>query len=221
MLCCCYNIFMMQAEELDQQQLLCSSSFSRVLVMATKVILLLTVLIGLQYSSTVVVEAVDIAVFNSASSCSGNGFTFAGISSQVCAAFNGGSVLIRDLSSSQTGRVFNGGGCTTKVGQGTGPDVRCFVGGGFTGALWFNGRVSESSSSSRCTSSITPNGILFTKDITKGAWVLKASNPNDLMAQLQTLHDDAHKVAWLQQQGAYFEAGSAVGSNLNIGSADC
>jgi hypothetical protein len=189
--------------------------------MATKVILLLTVLIGLQYSSTVVVEAVDIAVFNSASSCSGNGFTFAGISSQVCAAFNGGSVLIRDLSSSQTGRVFNGGGCTTKVGQGTGPDVRCFVGGGFTGALWFNGRVSESSSSSRCTSSITPNGILFTKDITKGAWVLKASNPNDLMAQLQTLHDDAHKVAWLQQQGAYFEAGSAVGSNLNIGSADC
>jgi hypothetical protein len=68
---------------------------------------------------------------------------------------------------------------------------------------------------------MTPNGILFTKDITKGAWVLKASNPNDLMAQLQTLHDDAQKVAWLQQQGAYFEAGSAVGPNLNIGSADC
>jgi hypothetical protein len=189
--------------------------------MATKVILLLTVLIGLQYSSTVVVEAVDILAFDSASSCSGNALTFNHIGSQSCAEFHKGSVLIRGLSGSQTGRVYNGGRCRTKVGQGSGPVERCFVGGGFTGADWVNERVSESSSISRCTSSMTPNGILFTKDITKGAWVLKASNPNDLMAQLQTLHDDAQKVAWLQQQGAYFEAGSAVGPNLNIGSADC
>lgn len=160
---------------------------------------------------TVSVQAVDIQGFSSSSACSGSGYTFPGIAQRVCTAMDVGSVLIRDLSSCQTGRVYRNGGCTTLVGSGNGPNVRCFVGGSFTGADWLNGcsqRLQEAESSgSRCTDKAVPNGVHFTESISRGSWILKTLNPTEVMNQLLDVHD-AEKVDWLKALGAYHVPGT-------------
>jgi hypothetical protein len=162
---------------------------------------------------TVNVKAVDIQGFSSSSACSGSGYTFPGIAQRVCASMSVGSVLIRDLSSCQTGRVYRNGGCTTLVSSGNGPNVRCFVGGGFTGADWLNGcrrrrLQGAETSGSQCTDKAdVPNGVHYSESLSKGSWILKSLNATDVMSQLLGV-DDAEKVDWLKALGAYHVAGT-------------
>lgn len=180
---------------------------------------------GLQ---SAVVEAVDITFFDNSGACTGEGYTFSDIAGQTCAEVsNEGSVLIRGLSSAETGLVFRNGGCTTEVFSGQGPTVWCIVGGDFTGAYWYTSSAEsitstttsrEETRSSNCSSVMPPHSILFTKDSSKGAWVLKANSiaAEDLMAQLRSV-DDATKVSWLKEQGSHFEpASGAVATTMDV-----
>ncbi|KAJ7566910.1 hypothetical protein O6H91_02G123800 [Diphasiastrum complanatum] len=180
------------------------------------------VVLALFMESQTAVEAVDIVGFSDSSQCSGSGYTFAGIAQQVCCAFGStGSILIRDLASCQTGAVYRNGGCTTQVGSGNGPNVLCYVGGSFSGGAWFNGcsRTNAMTTSSFipqnenkatcCTSTVAPNGIIYTKDFAKGAWVLKSDNAKAMLSQLESVHD-AEKVNWLKEQGAHLVSGAEV-----------
>jgi hypothetical protein len=173
---------------------------------------------GLQ---SAVVEAVDITFFDNSGACTGSGYTFSDLPPLDCAVVtNEGSVEISGLSSTDTGLVFRNGGCTTQVFSGQGPTVWCIVGGGFTGAYWYDSSAEsitstttsrEETNSSKCSSVMPPHSILFTKDSSKGAWVLKANSiaAEDLMAQLRSV-DDAAKVSWLKEQGAHFEPASGA-----------
>jgi hypothetical protein len=161
---------------------------------------------------TVDVQAVDIQGFSSSSSCSGSGFTFAGIAQRICAVMNVGSVLVRDLSSCQTARVYKNGGCSNQVGSGNGPNVRCFVGGGYTGADWLNGcrrRQGPQTSGGHCTDKDAPNGVHYTESLSTGSWILKTLNATDVMSQLLGV-EDAEKVNWLKALGAYHVAGTDI-----------
>ncbi|KAH8947394.1 hypothetical protein BDL97_11G038400 [Sphagnum fallax] len=180
---------------------------------------------GLQ---SAVVEAVDVTFFDNSGACEGVGYTFPGLPVRTCAEVgNAGSVEISGLSSAETGLVYRNGGCTTQVFSGQGPTVWCIVGGAFTGAGWYvSGAESISSTttsreearSSNCSSVMPPHSILFTKDSSKGAWVLKANSiaAEDLMAQLRSV-DDATKVSWLKEQGSHFEpASGAVATTMDV-----
>ncbi|KAG0557760.1 hypothetical protein KC19_11G155200 [Ceratodon purpureus] len=158
-------------------------------------------------------SAVDIQGFADSGACSGSGYTFPGIAQQVCTAMNVGSVLIRDLSSCQTGRAYRGGGCTTAVLSGNGPTVWCFTGGSFTGAAWFNGcrrrrlQAADDHVDDKCSSSAEPNGVHYTPDISTGSWIVKTPDAAQMLADLMAV-DDAEKVNWLKAHGAYHVAGS-------------
>jgi len=151
--------------------------------------------------------AVDIQVFDSSTACDGAGFTFSGIGPNVCAAFNSGSVQIRDLSSCQTGTVYNGGGCTTSLSSANGPNVDCFIGGGFTGAAWFNNcrrrklQAAAEAGTSECTSHAQPTGIHYTHS--EGSWILPSADATLLLDLLRAV-EDAEKAEWLKAQGAHF-----------------
>ncbi|XP_024357897.1 uncharacterized protein [Physcomitrium patens] len=158
------------------------------------------------------VEAVDIQGFDNSAACTGTGYTFPGIAQRTCAAFtNEGSILIRDLSSCQTGRAYRNGGCTTEVGNGNGPTVWCFVGGSYTGAAWFNNcrrrRLQADNSHESCTSTSAPNGVHYTEHLSKGSWILHSDNATELMAELKKIVDE-EKVNWLKARGAYLIPGS-------------
>ncbi|CAM6066520.1 unnamed protein product [Sphagnum tenellum] len=173
---------------------------------------------GLQ---SAVAEAVDITFFYNSGACEGVGYTFPGLPVRTCAEFeNAGSVEIRDLSISERCLVYRNGGCTTPVFIGQGPRVWCFVGGAITGVTCYVSSAEsitstttsrEETRSSNCSSVTPPHNILFTKDSSKGAWVLKANSvaAEDLMAQLRSV-DDAAKVSWLKEQGAHFEPASGA-----------
>jgi len=124
-----------------------------------------------------------------------------------------GAVLIRDLSSCQTGRAYRDGGCTTQVSNGNGPTVWCFVGGGFTGADWLNGcrrrrlQGAETDSGSQCTHKDVPNGVHHTESLSAGSWILKTPNATAIMNQLMGV-DEAERVNWLKALGAYHVAGT-------------
>lgn len=178
-------------------------------VSSLKWLLAVTVLTVLTTQSA---TAVDIQGFDNAGACSGSGYTFPGIGQQVCTAMNVGSVLIRDLSSCQTGRAYRGGGCTTAVLSGNGPTVWCFTGGSFTGAAWFNNcrrrrLQGDDHHDNKCSSTAEPNGVHHTPDISTGSWILKTSDAAKMLADLMAL-DDAEKVNWLKSHGAYHVAGS-------------
>lgn len=153
--------------------------------------------------------AVDIQAFDSSTACSGTGYTFAGIAQRVCTAFGKaeGSVLIRDLSSCQTGTVYSGGDCTTAGLSNNGPDVLCFIGGGFTGAAWFDGchrrklKAAAEAGTPACTSHSQPNGIHYTDS--DGSWILHSPDAKLLLELLRAV-EDAEKAEWLKAQGAHF-----------------
>jgi hypothetical protein len=184
------------------------------------VLVMATLLTGCGLQSAVV-EAVDVTFFDNSGACAGEGYTFPGLPPNTCAVVtNEGSVEISGLSSAETGLAYRNGGCTTQVFSGQGPTVWCIVGGAFTGASWYvSGAESitstttsrEETSSTNCSSVLPPHSILFTKDSSKGAWVLKANSiaAEDLMAQLRSV-DDAAKVSWLKEQGARFEPASGA-----------
>ncbi|KAJ7559804.1 hypothetical protein O6H91_04G102200 [Diphasiastrum complanatum] len=159
-----------------------------------------------------IMEAVDIVGFSDS------------IGQAICCDFgNTGSILIRDLASCQTGFVFRDGGCTTQVGSGNGPSGWCHIGGSFSGAVWNNhcgwtdATTTTSSSfisqnenkATRCASTVAPNGIIYTKDFSKGAWILKTDNAKDMLSQLESVHD-AEKVNWLKERGAHLTSGVKV-----------
>jgi hypothetical protein len=179
---------------------------------------------GLQ---SAVVEAVDITFFSGAS-CVGEAYLFPALPPRTCAKVGiAGSVAISGLTSFETVLVYRNGGCTTEVFSGHGPTLWCINGGAFTGASWYvSGAESmtsttnslEETSSSKCSSVMPPHSILFTKDSSKGAWVLKANSiaAEDLMAQLRSV-DDATKVSWLKEQGSHFEpASGAVATIMDV-----
>lgn len=101
-------------------------------------------------------------------------------------------------------RVYRNGGCTTLVGSGNGPNVRCFVGGGYTGADWLNGCVEGEHEG--CTHTAVPDGVHYTENVATGSWVLKTPYASKVMAELMAIDND-HKVDWLKAHGAHYVPG--------------
>jgi len=183
---------------------------------ATSSAILLLAMIAMTMILVPTSQAVDIQGFDSATACEGTGFTFAGIGQQLCTVFvtTQGSVQVSGLSLCQTAETFTGGGCTTLVLSANGPAVQCFIGGGYTGALWINGcrrrRLQEniaSGAATKCTGQeMVPTGVHFTESASAGSWILHTPNATYVLELLRAIEEAEAKVEWLKAQGAHFVA---------------
>ncbi|OAE27658.1 hypothetical protein AXG93_4757s1010 [Marchantia polymorpha subsp. ruderalis] len=119
-----------------------------------------------------------------------------------------------DMDGCKASLVYRNGGCNCgQVASGTGNI--CYVGGGFTSGYWYQScrrrsllRATESDMT-KCQSEAKPTGVVFTEDSTKGSWILKSSNADELFSQLENL-PEGEKANWLKSNGASFTASTMV-----------